>query len=357
MKKKEALGIFILALLCSSLVFGQKHPGDKDFKWWRDSHFEWPKENPQAKTLPLISVKGNKFINSEGDTLLFRGVAISDPDKLKDQGLWRKRHFEEIKKMGATLVRIPVHPIAWHTRTPEKYLDLLDEAVQWCTELGLYVIVDWHSIGNLGMELFQSPMYDTTIKETYTFWQTIAFHFKGNNTVAFYELFNEPTLFNGSLGSMSWSEWKTMNEKMIALLRACDKETIPLVAGFDWAYDLTPLHNNPIRAEGIGYVTHPYPHKRKKPWPLKWEENFGFAADTYPVIATEIGFRLDENEKGEDDDYGEIIVSYLEDRGISWVVWVFDADWYPGLIKSWDNYELSGCGKFFKKAMHGEVVH
>ena len=77
------------------------------------------------------------------------------------------------------IVRIPVHPVAWRERTPEKYLELLDEAVDWCTDLGMYVIIDWHSIGNLWMELFQDPMYNTTKIETYEFWRTIARNFAG----------------------------------------------------------------------------------------------------------------------------------------------------------------------------------
>ncbi len=36
---------------------------------------------------------------------------------------------------------------------------------------------------------------------------------------------------------------------MIHLIRSFDTETIPLVAGFDWAYDLTPLREEPINAD------------------------------------------------------------------------------------------------------------
>jgi aryl-phospho-beta-D-glucosidase BglC (GH1 family) len=147
------------------------------------------------------------------------------------------------------LVRIPVHPVAWRERTPAKYMQLLDSAVNWCTALGMYVIIDWHSIGNLKMELFQDPMYNTTQKETFEFWQTIAKHFTGHNTVAFYEIFNEPTTFRGQLGSVSWKDWKELNENIIRLIRSFDKEKIALVAGMDWAYDLTPLREEPINAE------------------------------------------------------------------------------------------------------------
>jgi aryl-phospho-beta-D-glucosidase BglC (GH1 family) len=101
-------------------------------------------------------------------------------------------------------------------------------------------------------------MYETTRKETYEFWRTMASHFKDNSTVAFFELFNEPTVYNGQLGVCTWSEWKAMNEEMIVIIRANGAKAIPLVAGFNWAYDLSPVANDPIKAEGIAYVSHPY---------------------------------------------------------------------------------------------------
>lgn len=351
--------VVLLALLVS-MFFIEFLPAQEAVQpeynaWWRSGFGGWPRRNPQAKVLPLVQVHGNKFVTETGDTLLFRGLSISDPDKIEHEGHWNKNHFEKVKDMGAMLVRIPVHPVAWRERTPEKYLELLDQAVEWCTDLKMYIIIDWHSIGNLNMELFQNPMYDTTKKETYEFWRTIASHFRGHNTVAFYEIFNEPTIYRGQLGSMTWPEWKKINEDIISLIRAYDPEPIPLVAGFDWAYDLTPLHIDPINAEGIGYVTHPYAHKRSQPWEPKWEENYGFAADTYPIIATEMGFGLRGNAKIKEDDYGPRIVKYLESRGISWMAWVFDPEWGPPMLKSWDTYELTGSGEFFKKAMHGEI--
>lgn len=303
-----------------------------------------------------ISVKGNHFVNEQGETVLFRGLSVADPDRLVKQGQWNEAFFQSVKDMGTMLVRLPVHPSAWRERTPEKYIILLDSAVKWCTDLGIYIDIDWHSIGNLEMELFQDPMYNTSLKETYEFWRTIARHFRGNSTIAFYELFNEPTSYRGQLGTVSWGEWKKINENIIQLIRAYDTQTIPLVAGFDWAYDLTPLREEPIAADNVAYVTHPYANKRNQPWEPRWEEDFGFAASKYPVIATEIGFNVQTG--GPDDGadhYGTRITQYLEGRGISWLAWVYDPQWGPPMLKSWNNYELSGSGAFFKKAMHGEV--
>jgi hypothetical protein len=341
-------------LFCNIQCIHAQDSSKKYHAWWNEGYRFWTKKNPKASLLPHISVYKNRFVNSKNDTLLFRGLSIADPDKIENEGHWNKALFNAVKDMGATLVRIPVHPVAWRERTPEKYLQLLDSAVEWCTDLNIYIIIDWHSIGNLQMELFQDPMYNTTRKETYEFWRTIARHFSGNNTVAFYEIFNEPTTYRGQLGSVSWSEWKKINEDIISLIRAYDNQTIPLVAGFDWAYDLTPLHDDALSADGIAYVAHPYPNKRQPPWEPKWEEDFGFAASRYPVIATEIGFGM---QKGSamagQNDYGNRITRYLEGRGISWVAWVFDPEWQPALLQSWNHFELSGSGEFFKKALHG----
>jgi len=323
-------------------------------EWWNERHPGAPLNSPLARALPLISVRGKQFVDPQGTAVVFRGVSIGDPDKVEAEGHWGKDHFARAREMGAQLIRIPVHPIAWRERTPRAYLGLLDSAVTWCTQLGMYIIIDWHSIGNLRTELFQDPMYNTSPAETFAFWRTIASHFRGNNTVAFYELFNEPTVFFNQLGPVSWDEWKKINEDLITVIRAFDQEKIPLVAGFDWAYDLTPLQMSPIAAERIGYVSHPYPHKRSKPWEPKWEEDFGFAARSYPIIATEIGFTMGREGAADNAEYGHAIVNYLEARGMSWVAWVFDPEWTPSLISSWDTYALTESGEFFKQAMQAK---
>ena len=266
-------------------------------EWWHINRIKpYSASKPNSKKLSLISVKGNSFIDEKGKVIVFKGVSISDPDKLVKDGRWNKEHFEEIKKWGANVIRIPVHPVAFHQRGVEEYINLLDNAVEWCTDLGIYIIIDWHSIGNLQMEILSQDMHNTTKKETFNFWRTIAAHYKDVHTVAFYELFNEPTTYNGQYGTCTWEQWKTLMEQIIDVIYAHNKAAIPLVAGFNWAYDLTPVKYAPIARSGVAYVTHPYPGKRSKPREPKWEEDFGFVADNYPVMATEIGF-MKENEE------------------------------------------------------------
>jgi endoglucanase len=94
----------------------------------------------------------------------------------------------------------------------------------------------------------------------------MAKHFRGNNTIAFFELFNEPTINPElKLGTCIWPEWKTLLDRIIKEIRVSGDTAIPLVAGFNFGYDLTPVAKAPINAEGVGYVAHPYPMKAKHP--------------------------------------------------------------------------------------------
>lgn len=310
----------------------------------------------QEYNLPFLKVEGNKFVDEDGNQVMLRGVSTSDPDKLEKQGQWSKSYLQEVKNWGANVVRIPVHPRAWRERGEQGYLELIDQTLEWANELEIYVIIDWHSIGNLKTELFQHPMYNTSMTETLRFWQTISTRYRNNPVAAFYEVFNEPTRYNGTLGRMSWDEYKEIVEEIIYVIYAHDRNVIPLVGGFNWAYDLTYLKENPIEAEGIGYVTHPYPQKREQPWEEKWEADWGFAADTYPMIATELGFMNADGPGAHipvigDETYGEAIIGYFEEKGISWVAWVFDPQWSPQMFTDFESFEPTMQGSFFRKKM------
>ena len=172
-----------------------------------------------TNSMDWISIDGNRFVNESGQTMIFQGVNIRDPHNLEEDGNWTLSHFKEAKKWGANIIRLPIHPVAWRARGEEEYLKLIDQAVEWAGQLDLYLILDWHSIGNLKEEKFQHKMYITTAKETYHFWATVASRYANEPVVAMYELYNEPTVSGERFGDMSWPEWKEMNEEMISIIR------------------------------------------------------------------------------------------------------------------------------------------
>ena len=302
-----------------------------------------------------IQVNKNQFVDASGKPVIFRGVNIRDPHNLAEDGNWKKSHFTEAKKWGSNVIRLPVHPRAWRDRGEAEYLKLLDQAVVWAKDLGLYLILDWHSIGNLKEEMFQHTMYVTTLEETTQFWHAVSKRYADEPVVAMYELYNEPTISGDRFGTMSWAEWKEINEGLIEVIRSNHPAAVILVAGFNWAYDLIEAGKDPINSENIAYVSHPYPQKREAPWEPKWENDFGFLAEQYPIILTEVGFALPDEAgahipvKG-DETYGKALVDYTEKKGISWVVWCFDPDWSPFMFTDWD-YTPTRQGIFFRKVM------
>ena len=313
---------------------------------------------PKAQSMDWIRIEGNKFLNESGETLVFHGVNIRDPHNLEQEGHWTKSHFEMAKAWGANVVRLPIHPPSWRTRGEEGYLVLIDQALEWAGELELYLVLDWHSIGNLKMELFQHDMYITSIEETSAFWNIVSRRYADEPVILLYELYNEPTVSGDNFGEMSWPEWKSINEDLIKVIRKNHPKSLIGVAGFNWAYDLSPIKDDPIHAPSIAYISHPYPEKREAPWEEKWEADWGYVADTYPVFLTEIGFALPHEEGVHipvhgDEVYGNALVNYTRDKGISWVVWCFDPDWSPYMFTDCE-YTPTRQGAFFKKVMSGK---
>jgi aryl-phospho-beta-D-glucosidase BglC (GH1 family) len=275
--------------------------------------------------------------------------------------------FAEVHNWGANTIRIPIHPISWRGMGADWYFARLDEAVQWANELNLYLIIDWHSIGNLQAGHFQHPMYDTTQLETQRFWRVIALRYKEVPTVAIYEIFNEPTHdFIGtgaySLGKSDWESWRDILEENIDLIRTYNPRAIPLVTGFNWGYDLTPVATMPIRRESVAYAAHPYPQKAKPENPNKenffaaWEKSWGFVADRYPMINTELGWVREDGFGAHvpvinnDGTYGPNIVEYMNKKNVSYTVWNFDPEWSPVMISDW-NFTPTEQGEFFRKEM------
>ena len=215
--------------------------------------------------------------------------------------------------------------------------------------------------------MFQHPQYVTDLEETMNFWKSIANRYKDVPTVAVYELFNEPTdnfigSGEGSLGKASWVDWRNTLEDLIDLVYVYDSTIIPLVGGFNWAYDLGPIAETPVRREGIAYAIHPYPQKARpevntrEAFHEAWQKQWGYVAEKYPVMATELGWVKEDGYGAhipvinDDGTYGPNVVSFMEERGISWTAWCFDPAWSPTMISDWD-FTPTEQGRFFKEVM------
>lgn len=96
--------------------------------------------------LPRLAVRGNRLV-AEGEEVVLKGVAIADPCFLDWEGRFEEELFDELKGWGVNVVRVPIHPVFWK-RYPDYSERYLDKIIEWSAERGIYVIIDWHAIGN-----------------------------------------------------------------------------------------------------------------------------------------------------------------------------------------------------------------
>jgi lysophospholipase L1-like esterase len=367
-----ALALLALLLTSAGLVADELNHGSVSVQadaahWWDIPYPDRYDAGSLGRPQDTLTVSGNALVDEAGETVVLRGVNIADPAKLAQQGRWDVGLFEAVDDWGANAVRLPVHPIGWRIRGASWYLDRIDEAVGWANALGLYLIIDWHSIGNLNSGMFQHPMYETSMTETRDFWRRIAFRYGDVPTVAVYELFNEPTNNfigngDGSLGRLDWPAWRETLEELTDIVQVYDPASVVLVGGLNWAYDLSGVREMPLRRDGIAYAVHPYPQKTRpgndtrEAWFDAWESDWGFLAERYPLIATEIGWVREDGHNAHvpvidnSGAYGPNLVRFMLDRGISWTAWIFDADWSPTMISDWD-FTPTEQGRFFRWVM------
>ena len=118
------------------------------------------------------------------------------------------------------------------------------DIVQWCKELGIYVIVDWHMLspGNPN---------DGEYDGADAFWQDMARTLK-DETHVLYEIANEP---NG----VSWGEVLSYHNRILALIRAEDAETVVLAGTPTWSQDIHEAAVRPVDLpHNVMYVFHFY---------------------------------------------------------------------------------------------------
>ncbi len=260
-----------------------------------------PGEVP-PNVFPLkFHVEGNRIVDENGNDAVLRGLTPVDPVTLNTETeagssrflLWDEEIFSTMSAWGADIVRLPIGPYNWRNKGEDKVFEVIDQAIEWASNYELYVYIDFHGIGFPPTEEYQGRQWSQTSREEVLgFWDRTSQHYKDNEIVAFYELFNEPT-FSGSWPPTSesladdWPDWKEFVEQVVDVIRINDPDSVIMVGGLVWAHDISFAREDPIDRDNIIYATHPYPGTMW--YPISWEEAFGETASEYPVFVTEFG--------------------------------------------------------------------
>ena len=132
-----------------------------------------------AKPSPL-QVKGTRIVNASGKTITLKGVSTHGiawyPQYVN------KSCFQSFKKMGANTVRLAFYSddAAGYSKSLYKKVE---EGIQAATDLGMYVVIDWHILSD------GNPK--TNQKKAKEFFTHFSKKYAGQTNIL-YEICNEP---------------------------------------------------------------------------------------------------------------------------------------------------------------------
>lgn len=121
---------------------------------------------------------------------------------------------------------------------------LVDNAVSYTEELGMYAIIDWHILSD------GNPK--TNMDEAKKFFDEMSKKYSDNKNVI-YEICNEPN------GSVSWSDVKSYAQEVIKVIRKNDKNAVIIVGTPTWSQDVDTAAGDRISNDtNVMYALHFY---------------------------------------------------------------------------------------------------
>jgi endoglucanase len=192
-----------------------------------------------------LRVVGRSVVDETNSIVILRGVSLF-------WSQWQPQFFN-LKALRwlrddwrVHVVRIPlgVRPNGY-IRHPSREILTICQAIDACVELGLYVVVDWHT-------------HDLECLKARSFFSSIAREY-GALPNLIYELWNEPT------DQYSWQEIKTYHETVLLELRSLGVTNMAVVGTPNWSRDVHIAAVNPLCDTNVAYALHFYAATHRQP--------------------------------------------------------------------------------------------
>jgi aryl-phospho-beta-D-glucosidase BglC (GH1 family) len=213
---------------------------------------------------------------------------------------------------------------------PDYIAELLKPAVDYATQKGLYVIVDYHQIDDVTT--------GTSSADAVTFWTTVAPVFAGYPNVL-YEAFNEPIDNKANAGLTPTGAWTAAftaaAQSWIAAIRAVAPDNAIIVGSPSWSQYPDGARNAGLTGGNLVFSAHAYPGN----WPgaaNAFQTRVANAALGEPVAITEWGYAIGTSPfdilATPNDTWAQNLQAFVESGGESWTAWVADPSWGPPMF-------------------------
>ena len=292
-----------------------------------------------------LSVSGTRLVDKNGNTYQLRGAST--------HGIaWFPQYvshdtFKYLRdSFGANVVRIAMYTGEYagycSGGNKEELKNLVRKGVDAATQLGLYVIIDWHILSDC------NPQQNKA--EAISFFSEMSSLYKNQDNVI-YEICNEPN------GGTSWADIKAYAMEVIPAIRGNDSDAIIVVGTPTWSQDVDVASFDKITGyDNIMYALHFYAATHKQ-WirdKAQTAINNGLAlfVTEFSICDASGNGALDINE-------ANLWLDFLNKNGISFVGWsLSNKAESSAMFQSWcgktadyEESELSEWAKWLKDSI------
>lgn len=254
-----------------------------------------------------LSVNGTTLTDEHGAVFQLQGVSTHGigwfPQYVNEDT------FAELENWGANAVRLAMYTAEGGyceggDANKDKLKNLIDTGVQAATNLGMYVIIDWHVLND------HDPW--TYADEAEKFFAEMSEKYKDYGNVI-YEICNEPN------SGPDWSSVKSYAEKIIPVIRENAPDAIIIVGTPTWSQDVDKAAADQITGyDNIMYALHFYADTHRD----YLRDRMKKAIDSgLPVIVSEFGICDASGNGGNNYDEGNKWIEAMDDCNVSYFIW------------------------------------
>ncbi len=222
-----------------------------------------------------LAVRGTQLVDEHGNPYQIQGVSTHGIGWFPEYV--NKAAFQTMRdEWGINCVRLAMYTWEYNGYcsggNQEQLKQLVSDGVSYATELGLYVIIDWHVLQDL------DP--NNNIQSAIAFFDEMSEKYADYDNVI-YEICNEPN------GGVTWSSIKNYAEQVIPVIKANNPDAIIIVGTPNWSQDVDIASNDPITGySNIMYAIHFYAETHRDSLRQKMQTAIN---NGLPVFCSEFG--------------------------------------------------------------------
>lgn len=284
-----------------------------------------------------LSVKGKNIVDKKGKKFLIQGISTHS---IKDYSQYiNYDSFKYLKEeLNCNTIRLALYSDPGVGYTKELH-EKVDEGIKYATDLGLYVIIDWHILND------KDP--NTNKESAKEFFIEMANKYKDYENIL-YEICNEPN------GDVSWMQVKNYALEVIPLIREIDDDSIIIIGTPNFCQKIEDAQNDPIQDyDNLLYSLHFYSASHKDS--LRKTLNKAYDADL-PIIVSEFGLSEATGNGNINEEEANIWIDLLREKNIGYICWnLSNKNESCAMIKpevqsvsGWNDEELTQVGVWIK---------